>query len=46
MMPTQGEIIRDLAIKLERQLIVSELSECENMEDVKAFIEKLKAKNE
>ena len=45
-MPTQGEIIRDLAVKLERQLIISELSECKDFEEVKAYLEKLKAKNE
>lgn len=45
-MPTQGEIIKELAEKLERQLIIDDLSKIESMEELKTYIEKLRAKND
>ena len=45
-MPTQGEIIKELAEKLERQLIIDDLSKIESMEELKSYIEKLRAKND
>lgn len=45
-MPSQGEIIRELAEKLERQVIIDALSKIESMEELKEYIEKLRAKNE
>lgn len=45
-MATQGEIIKDLAEKLERQIIIDALSKIESMEELKEYIEKLRAKNE
>ncbi|MCM1258846.1 MAG: hypothetical protein NC307_13460 [Roseburia sp.] len=45
-MPSQGEIIKELAEKLERQLIIDALSKIESMEELKEYIEKLRAKNE
>lgn len=45
-MPTQGEIIKELAEKLERQLIIDDLTKIQSLEELKAYIEKLRAKNE
>ena len=45
-MVTQGEIIKELAEKLERQIIIDALSKIETMEEVKEYIDKLRAKNE
>ena len=45
-MPTQGEIIKELAEKLERQLIIDDLSKIQSMEELKEYIERLRAKNE
>lgn len=45
-MPTQGEIIKELAEKLERQLIIDELTKIQSMEELKTYIEKLRSKNE
>ena len=45
-MPTQGEIIKELAEKLERQLIIDELTKIQSMDELRAYIEKLRAKNE
>lgn len=45
-MPTQGEIIKELAEKLERQLIIDDLSKIESMDELKQYIEKLRAKND
>ncbi len=45
-MPTQGEIIKELAEKLERQLIIDDLSKIETMDELKQYIEKLRAKND
>lgn len=45
-MPTQGEIIKELAEKLERQLIIDALSQIKSMEELQDYIEKLRAKNE
>lgn len=45
-MVTQGEIIKELAEKLERQIIIDALSEIETMEELKEYIDKLRAKNE
>ncbi len=45
-MATQGEIIKELAEKLERQIIIDALSEIETMEELKEYIDKLRAKNE
>lgn len=45
-MPTQGEPIKELAEKLERQLIIDDLSKIQSIEELKEYIEKLRAKNE
>ncbi|MCI8887746.1 MAG: hypothetical protein HFG70_06635 [Hungatella sp.] len=45
-MPSQGEIIKELAEKLERQVIIDALSKIESMEELKEYIERLRAKNE
>lgn len=45
-MPSQGEIIKELAEKLERQIIIDALSKIESMEELKEYIERLRAKNE
>ena len=45
-MLTDGEIIKELAEKLERQLIIDDLSKIQNMDELKEYIEKLRAKNE
>lgn len=45
-MPPQGEIIKELAEKLERQVIIDALSKIESMEELKEYIEKLRTKNE
>ncbi len=45
-MPTQGEIIKELAERLERQLIIDDLTKIQSMEELRAYIEKLRAKNE
>lgn len=45
-MATQGEIIKELAEKLERQIIIDALSKIESMEELQEYIEKLRAKNE
>lgn len=45
-MPTQGEIIKELAEKLERQLIIDDLAKIQTIEELKEYIEKLRAKNE
>lgn len=45
-MPTQGEIIKELAEKLERQVIIDALSKIQSMEELKEYIEELCAKNE
>ena len=39
------EIIKELAEKLERQIIIDDLSKMESMGELKEFIEKLWAKN-
>ncbi len=45
-MPSQGEIIKELAEKLERQVIIDALSKIETIEELKEYIEMLRAKNE
>lgn len=45
-MPSQGEKIKELAERLERQVIIDALSKIESIEELKEFIEKLRAKNE
>lgn len=45
-MPSQGEIIKELAEKLERQVIIDALSKIESLEELKEYIERLRAKNE
>ena len=45
-MPPQGEIIKELAEKLERQVIIDALSKIYSLEELKEYIEKLRAKNE
>ncbi|MCI8980875.1 MAG: hypothetical protein HFG78_00490 [Hungatella sp.] len=45
-MPPQGEIIKELAEKLERQVIIDALSKIDSLEELKEYIEKLRAKNE
>ena len=45
-MPPQGEIIKELAEKLERQVIIDALSKIETIEELKEYIEMLRAKNE
>ena len=42
----QGEIIKELAERLERQVIIDALSKIEPMEELKAYIERLRAKND
>jgi hypothetical protein len=43
---TQSEIIKELAEKLERQLIIDDLSKIQSIEELKKYVEKLRAKNE
>lgn len=45
-MPTQGEIIKELAEKLERHLIIDDLSKIQSMDELREYIDKLRAKNE
>ncbi|MCI8512716.1 MAG: hypothetical protein HFE83_12130 [Lachnospiraceae bacterium] len=45
-MLTQSEIIKELAEKLERQLIIDDLSKIQSIEELKKYVEKLRAKNE
>lgn len=45
-MLTQGEIIKELAEKLERQLIIDDLGKIQTIEELREYIEKLRAKNE
>ena len=45
-MPTQGELIKELAEKLERQLIIDDLTEIQTMDEPKEYIEKLRSKSE
>ena len=45
-MVTQGEIIKELAEKLERQIIIDALSKIETMEELKEYIDKQREKNE
>ncbi len=45
-MATQGEIIKELAEKLERKIIIDALSKIETMEELKEYIDELRAKNE
>ena len=45
-MPSPGEIIKELAEKLERQVIIDALSKIETIEELKEYIEMLRAKNE
>ncbi len=45
-MPSEGEIIKELAEKLERQVIIDALSKIQSMEELKEYIERLRAKNE
>lgn len=45
-MPLEGEIIKELAEKLERQVIIDALSKIQSMEELKEYIERLRAKNE
>ena len=45
-MVTQGEIIKELAEKLERQIIIDALSKIGTMEELKEYIDELRAKNE
>ena len=40
-MPTQGEIIKELSEKLERQLIIDDLTKIQTMEELKEYIEVL-----
>ncbi len=40
------EIIKELAEKLERQVIIDALSKIDSLEELKEYIEKLRAKNE
>lgn len=44
-MSSQGEIIKELAEKPERQVIIDALSKIESMEELKEYIERLRAKN-
>jgi len=46
MMPNAAETIEKLARELERQKLLSELQECNTLEDYQAYVEKLKAKCE
>ena len=45
-MPTHGEIIKDLATKLERQLIIDSLLQIQTIDELKAYIEQIKAAND
>ena len=45
-MPPQGEIIKEVAEKLERQVIIDALSKIDSLEELKEYIEKLRGKNE
>ena len=45
-MQSQGEMIKEFAEKLELQIIIDALSRIESMEELKEYIEKLRAKNE
>lgn len=45
-MTAQGEIIKELAEKLERQIIIDALSKIQSMEELQEYIERLRAKNE
>jgi len=45
-MLTQGEIIKELAEKLERQLLVDDLTKIQPIDELKEYIERLRAKNE
>lgn len=45
-MLTQGETIKELAEKLERQLIIDDLGKIQTIEELKEYIDKLRAKNE
>ncbi|MCI9488663.1 MAG: hypothetical protein HFG97_01345 [Dorea sp.] len=45
-MPTQGERIKELAEKQERQLIIDDLFKILTMEQLKEYVEKLREKNE
>ncbi len=45
-MPLQGEMIKGLAERLERHVMIDALSKIESMEELKENIEKLRAKNE
>ena len=42
----QGEIIKELAERLERQVIIDALSKIESMEELNAYIERLREKND
>lgn len=46
MMPNAAETIERLARELERQKILSELQECDTLEEFQEYVEKLKAKCE
>ncbi len=39
-------MIKELAERLERQLIIDDLSKIQNMDELREYIEKLRAKNE
>lgn len=43
-MLSQGEIIKELAEKLERQVIIDALSKIQSMEELQEYIEKLRQK--
>ena len=45
-MLSQGEIIKELAEKLEREVIIDALSKIESIAELKEYIEKLRAKND
>ena len=45
-MLTQSKIIKELAEKLERQLIIDDLSKIQSIEELKKYVEKLRANNE
>lgn len=45
-MLSQGEIIKELAERLERQVIIDALIQIKSMEELKEYIERLRAKNE
>ena len=44
-MTNSAEVIKELAEKLERQIIIEALSNIETMEELKEYIEILRAKN-